>query len=249
MRPIEKKNVGDVVNLFDNIDGMKTIPHIVQEDYPEYGKARKVLLANLGNYCSYCECYLANGALLQTEHVQPKGLDKYKTLKTKWENFLLACATCNGKGNKGEKDVVLPEIHLPHINNTYKSLCYQPAGVVIANPKLNNDAKQHAEALITLIGLDKPDSETDFRCNVRRQTWDRAQLYLKQYEAGEYELDKMIDDIKERNCWSIWFTVFKGHDEVRKALIDEFTGTAAQCFDANNHYEPIDRNPGHVDPT
>lgn len=250
MRPVKKASVGDTINLFEHIDDMATVQHVVQEDYQYYGDARKVLLANLGNYCSYCECHFANGALLQTEHVQPQGLTengvlKYEHLKTKWTNFLLACATCNGKGNKGSKDVVLDEIHLPHRNNTFMSLCYKEAGVVIPNPELPEPSRTHAEALIKLVGLDKSDSETDFRCDVRRHTWDKAQIYLHKYENGEYSLDEMIADIKLRNCWSIWFTVFKGHDEVRKALIEEFPGTASECFDAANHYEPKPRNPAN----
>ena len=45
MRPVEKKNVGDVINLFEDIDDMKTLTHTVQDEYKDYGKARKVLLA------------------------------------------------------------------------------------------------------------------------------------------------------------------------------------------------------------
>ena len=49
----------------------------------------------------------------------------------------------------------------------------------------------------------------------------------------------MINTIKECCCGSIWFTVFKDHPEVRKELIDKFPGTAKDCFDPNNGYEPI----------
>ena len=66
-------------------------------------------------------------------------------------------------------------------------------------------------------------------------------MYLKKYEAGEYELGAMIEDIKERCCWSIWFTVFIEHEEVRKALVEEFPGTSRECFDEN--YMPKYRHP------
>ena len=130
--------------------------HTVQEDYKPYGKARPVLLANLGNYCSYCEDVFHSGTNLQTEHIQPKGLDvsgvkPYQELSTKWDNFLLGCATCNGKGNKGDKDVHLNDIHLPHRNNTYLSLLYKEAGVVIPNPVLKGNSLLHAQALIELV--------------------------------------------------------------------------------------------------
>ena len=252
MRPIVKKQVGETVYLYEDIFDMNTVAHAVESDYPDYGKTRKVLLANLGNYCSYCEYYFENGALLQTEHVQPKklqenGVLKYDNLKSKWTNFLLACATCNGKGNKGNKDVVLDNVHLPHRNNTYLSLCYKPAGVVTVNPNLAEPSRSHAQALIDLVGLDKGDSETDYRCTVRRHTWEKAQRLRKLYEKGDFTLDALIAYIKECHCWSIWFTVFRGHDEVRKALIEEFPGTCATCFDSKNHYDPIPRNTGKND--
>lgn len=237
MRPLAKKDAGDSIELYADIFDMDTITHTIKSDYKEYGKARKVLLANFGNYCSYCENYTANGATFQTEHVQPKGLQQYAHLKTAWSNFLLSCPTCNYK--KGETDVIYEDIHLPHRNNTFLSLVYKEAGVVEVNPILSSQSQSRAQALIELVKLGDPDSETDFRCGVRRHTWDKAQLFLKKYENGEYELNDMINTIKEYCCWSIWFTVFKDHPEVRKELIDKFPGTAKDCFDANNGYEPI----------
>ena len=245
MRPVKKKSVGEAINLFEHVDDIPTERHIVQDEYNPHNKARKVLLANLGNYCSYCETHFSNGALLQTEHVQPK--IRYRHLQYKWSNFLLGCGTCNGKGNKGDADVILEDVHLPHLNNTFLSLEYKEAGVVLANPNLMGVSKQHAEKLVELVGLDKPSTETDFRCDMRRRIWDRAQEYLKKYEAGEYKFFELIEDIKTRDCWSIWFTVFKEHNEVRQALLD-FPGTAKDCFDPNNHYEPIYRNPDQIDP-
>lgn len=247
MRPVEKLKVGDAIDLFEDIADIPTEKHIVQDEYNPYGDARKVLLANLGNYCSYCEAHFENGAILQTEHVQPKGLKengvlKYDHLKYKWSNFLLGCFTCNSKGNKGSKDVVLDAIHLPHLNNTFLSLIYKEAGVVLPNPALPPLSLKKAEALIDLIGLNKPSSETDYRCQARRQAWDKAQNCLKKYKDGKYKLDALIDYIKEVGHWSIWYTVFDGQNEVRKALLD-FPGTASSCFDAENNYRPIYRHP------
>lgn len=59
---------------------------------------------------------------------------------------------------------------------------------------------------------------------------------------------KICNTVKDKGQWSIWFTVFKGIDSVRARLISDFPGTCASCFDANNHYEPIERNPGSPDP-
>jgi len=242
MRPVNKKQIGESIALEDGTT------HVVQEDYLDYHDARPVLLANLGRYCSYCEDYFKSGTNLQTEHVQPKGLEvsgvkPYAGLATKWENFLLGCATCNGKGNKGSKDVELENIHLPHRNNTYLSLIYKEAGVVIPNPNLKGKSLSNSEALIKLVGLDKEDSDTDGRCGMRREAWQKAINYLDDYKNGDIQLNYLIDYIKIYGCWSIWFTVFIDFREVRQALVEQFPGTSRECFDGD--FNPIPRNPGN----
>lgn len=243
MRPVEKKNVGDSIMLEDGT------AVVVKEDYNPHQKARPVLLANLGHYCSYCETVVPVGSNMEVEHVQPQNYEEngvciYKHLRYKWSNFLLACHTCNGKSNKTNKNVVLGQVHLPHLNNTFKSLVYLPAGVVKVNPTLTGDSKKHAEELRCLVGFDK--TSGDDRIEARRYAWDRATELLQDYEEGEKNdkrLSDLIKTIKENGFWSIWFTVFRNHDEVRAAMIDAFPGTARNCFDPNNHYEPVDRNP------
>lgn len=237
MRPLEKKAVDDVITLEDG--SVVT----VRDNYNPHTEARPVLLANLGHYCSYCETWVQVGSNLEVEHIQPKGYpgNIYKHLQFKWSNFLLACHTCNGRGNKACQNVVLGEVHLPHLNNTFKSLEYHPAGVVKVNPILTGDSKTHAEELRRIVGFDK--YSNDDRIEARRNAWAVASEVLFDYENGNHELDKLVDAIKNYGFWSIWFTVFKNHDEVRSALIDSFPGTAKNCFDPNNHFEPIDRNP------
>ncbi len=242
MRPIEKKNVGDSIALEDSSIA------VVCDEYKPHTEARPVLLANLGHYCSYCETCVQVGSNIEVEHVQPRKYPKngpyiYQHLQYKWSNFLLACQTCNGRSNKTNKNVVLGEVHLPHLNNTFKSLEYHPAGVVKVNPVLTGDSKLHAEELRGLVGFDK--YSDDDRIEARRNVWRVASELLFDYENGNNELNKLIEIIKNYGFWSIWYTVFKNHDEVRAAMIDAFPGTAKNCFDPNNHYEPIDRNPGN----
>ena len=241
MRPVEKWVVGTQVVL-DNGN------YTIQSVYNPYDKAKELLLHNLGDYCSYCGKYDPQD--LQMEHIRPQSL--YPNLATKWDNFLLACATCNGKGNKGNKDVVIGECHLPHLNNTFMSFVYKSGGVIVVNPSLAEISRRNAEALYNLVGLGKLPSqdkkdEKDKRAKVRFEIWNTAVRYRKEFDEGRFNLDRLIDYIITSGGWSIWFTVFKGVDEVRKRLIDDFPGTAKNCFDANNHYEPIFRNPN--DPT
>lgn len=241
MRPVNKLSPGQYTAADGSVIEIKG-------SYSSYREAKPALIFNLGSYCSYCEESYHQERDLHVEHIQPKSIEEYKPLENEWSNFLLSCATCNGTDNKGAQDVVLGEIHLPHINNTFKSLVYMAGGVVEVNPNLNELAKRHAENLLNLIGLNKTAKTScpgDKRWMKRMTDWNLA---IRHKNKGT-DTNTIIDLVKARGGWSIGFTVFKGHDEVRKALIDEFTGTAAQCFDANNHYEPIDRNPGHVDPT
>lgn len=228
----------------------------IHEKYDPYQDAKPALVKNLGVFCSYCEDAYHQERDLQVEHVQPKGYEEngvkiYANLEKEWSNFLLSCATCNGSDNKDTKNVVLNECHLPHLNNTFKSLVYKAGGVVEVNPALAGIAYDHAKALIELVGLNKGPATSrrgDTRWKKRSKDWDKACEYRDKYKAGKIEIKNIIDLVYAGGGWSIWFTVFSGFDEVRKALLD-FPGTAKQYFDAANHYEPLDRNPGKADPT
>lgn len=62
-----------------------------------WGLSRGDLIANIGEYCSYCEMPI--GTSLAIEHQLPKS--DFPLLSLSWPNFLLACAVCNGhKSNK-----------------------------------------------------------------------------------------------------------------------------------------------------
>lgn len=60
-----------------------------------YGRARGDLIANIGQYCSYCEIPLA--ASLAVEHMLPKA--EFPLAALSWTNFLLACSKCNSYKN------------------------------------------------------------------------------------------------------------------------------------------------------
>ena len=65
--------------------------------FDEYGHARPYLIHQMGDYCSFCEMQLP--AALAVEHIQHK--DGKPGLEREWENFLLACPSCNStKGTK-----------------------------------------------------------------------------------------------------------------------------------------------------
>lgn len=245
MRPLEKWACGEHVL----IDGTEVA---ISSEYNPWRDAKPYLAHNFGIVCSYCEKAYAEARDLDVEHIQPKNLKdaagnlKYDQLKYKWSNFLLSCRTCNGSDNKGSKDVIYGQCHLPHLNNTFLSLVYKAGGVVIANPNLQGASFDNAKALLELVGLNKGPKDSrqgDTRWKTRFETWEKAERYLAKYNEGKTDIETIIDLVKAKGGWSIWFTVFKDRDEVRRALIDEFEGTAKNCFDPDNHYEPIPRNP------
>ncbi len=80
------------------------------KSYKPYTKANNDLEANLGSYCSYCEVFSSD---LEIEHVISQ--DQDDTLAHDWDNFLLACGKCNGKGGKSNKPVDFTTMHFPHL--------------------------------------------------------------------------------------------------------------------------------------
>lgn len=200
MRPVEKWNPEEDAHI--------------RATYDPYRDAKGDLCANLGTMCSYCEKAYADGRDLQVEHIQPKrykdakGDYIYAPLETAWSNFLLSCSTCNGPDNKDTKNVEYGKCHLPHLNNTFLSLCYKAGGVVDVNPALTGKSAANARALLELVGLDKgPQSSkpADKRWQIRSESWDMAVRYHGMYAAGEVRLETIIDLAKARGCWSIWF--------------------------------------------
>jgi len=242
MRPVSKLKPGDSVTLLDG-----TL-HEIQATYKPYQDAKYPLGANIGEFCSYCECPVTDAALA-VEHIQAKSLTKYAHLEFSWSNFLLACARCNGKDNKSNKDVVLTDIHLPHLNNTMLSIHYGQGGLIRIHPNLVVDSPEYkkAKALIELVGLDKcPAKLGDNRWRRRDIVWQLAMRFEDKYRQTKTTVEDIIELAKSRGFFSIWFTVFKNHPNVRAALIQNFVGTTVGCFDPQNNYNPIPRNPPNI---
>lgn len=244
MRPVNKLSCGQPYT--DDSGAILT----VKDTYKPYSLAKSPLCANFGLFCIYCETPAGCEPMLHVEHILPKdaGLG-YSHLEFKWENFLLSCPVCNNvKTNKiaGPQDC-----HYPHLNNTFLSLCYDRGGVVSVNPTLVGTSSAKAKKLLELVGLDRTpetSSAQDKRWMRRSEAWNIAERYRDRYDKGKVDIDLMIDYVKAKGYWSIWFTVFNGYDQVRQRLISDFPGTASQCFDPVNHFDPIERNPGSPDP-
>lgn len=202
--------------------------------FSAYGQARDPLIAAIGDFCSYCETALHS--TIDVEHVQPKkGVAGRPDLELAWENFLLACSTCNRA--KWHTPIVLNQYYWPDSENTFRAFTYavdeppEPAsGVTGVDPDV-------ARRMIELTGLDRkpghPDfSDRDRRFGKRKDAWGNALLALGMYRRGDVDPLGISLMAVPRGFFSVWMTVFQDYPEVRRVLIAEFKA-ASDCFDAN----------------
>ena len=239
MRPVQKKKPGEIIEYTNSMN--KNIFHIIKTKYNPYGDAKEPLIANIGSFCSYSEEY-KDLSDIHIEHILPKNTN---VAEYEWDNFLLSCCICNSC--KGKTIIDLETTHYPHRDNTYLDFIYEESGRVKINPNLPTNEYKKAQNLYNLVKLGRcpSDKETpsksDYRWRKRFETWNLAKDYLDDYNAGRLCIEHIINMVKSRGHWSIWFTVFKGHNRIRKALIEQIPGTCADCFDEDNNYEPIPR--------
>jgi hypothetical protein len=245
MRPIQKWAVGHI-----NPETKKAI----LEKYTPSNTARPDLEDNLGCYCGYCE---VRDTTPEVEHTVSKDQDTQKEKIYIWENFILACSRCNGRGNKGSKKVDFKTMYFPDRNNTFMAFTYEEGGCPTVNSSLSPEQKFKAQALMDLVGLDKRpkelqnpkypkfDGRMDKRWAHRRKAWEHAVKSLAEYEAGQVDAVGVANVAHWVGYFSVWFTEFMAHKTVKKALIDRFEGTALDCFDKD--YNPIPRNPNDLD--
>lgn len=236
MRPIKKWEHTDT-----------TIVPPINQFYNPYQDAKPDLERNIDVYCSYCERPAQDDAV-HVEHIQPKGLPKYTHLQFSWSNFLFGCARCNGADNKADKDVVFGNIHLPNLNNTAISISYGEGGFVEVNRTLKNQELTNAEALITLVGLDKRPGhpnhlQKDKRWDRRREVWEIAKRNLAKYELHKDE-QIILELARGYGFWSVWYHLFQNHILVKQLLVTNFRGTEPICFDSN--FNLIHRNPANA---
>lgn len=243
MRPIEKKQPGDVVQYKDSHG--QFIDHVVHQDYVEYSNAKLPLVGNLGRYCSYCEGLREIDAL-EVEHRVARNNGGSATA---WDNFLLCCKLCNTV--KSTKEIG-DDIHWPHLNNTFLDFVYDETGRVKVNPELSGISAIRARSLYNLVCLGRYNMDAtprDYRWQRRYETWNKAVSAKTKYEEGKWSVDDVISTAKITGYWSVWFTVFAGVDAILSRLISDFDGTCKSCFNADDHYKPVPRNPDNsIDP-
>jgi len=241
MRPIAKIQPGETVQYKDSRGII--IEHIVQREYVDYRIAKMPLVGCFDRYCVYCEGIQEVDAL-EVDHCIARHNGGSKTA---WGNYLLCCKLCNTVKSAKEVD---DNCHFPNHHNTFMDFVYDETGRVFVNPKLPEKSKIKAQNLYNLLRLGRDDADAtprDFRWQRRYESWNKAIDAKTKYEEGKWSEDDVIGKAKDTGHWSIWFTVFAGVDKILSRLILDFAGTCQSCFDPDNHYQPVPRNPQNID--
>jgi uncharacterized protein (TIGR02646 family) len=201
-----------------------------QATYTPYGNAKDDLFQAIGQFCSYCEREGYSSAL-DVEHIEDKNNNPDKQYD--WDNFLLGCKNCNPI--KGTKAISFDEILLPNLHNTFAIFSYLESGVIIINPKINDELKSKAQILINLVGIDRLPghakySTKDKRWTERKKAWELAKRYLSKFNKGKCDIETIKDLALNCGFWSIWMTVFEDHEDVKTLLVSSFPGTRSELF-------------------
>lgn len=215
-----------------------------------YENAQQPLTERLGEYCSYCERWIASG--IHVEHKRPKR--EYPETKFSWNNFLLACSNCNS--GKGHGQLNIEDYLWPDSDNTFLAFNYDSQGRVLPNKIHADSINQKIESTWLALGLNKhPDnqitgqqipSSKDKRWLHRQQAWQNAakrKVQLAEYDTPERRA-VIVEMAQQRGFWSVWMTVFKDDVDMRHRLIEAFPGTCPSCFDGDAH--PIPRPGGQI---
>jgi uncharacterized protein (TIGR02646 family) len=209
------------------------------EDFDNYRDAFPNLVSRMGFFCSYCERRIATN--LAVEHIQPKNLPQYEHLVGRWDNFLLGCVNCNS--TKLNRDVVFDELLLPDRDNTGHAYHYVEDGTIEISDLLSVDQAVLAEKTLWLTGLDKPISEVEDengqlvavdRVGQRMETWLIALMSRDELDASPSDglRRQVVLTALAQGYFSIWMSVFSDDVEMRTRFVNEFPGTATDCFDA-----------------
>ena len=199
--------------------------------YSPYRDARDDLIARLGDYCSFCGLSINNP---DVEHMTPKSLQP--TLKEHWHNFLLACTWCNS--TKGNKDTDALDPYWPDRDNTFRAFAILSGGRIKVNWRLGQAKQDRARVTADLVGLLRqpggPAAPTasDRRWLKRIAAWDLSVRWRDRIAQNDTPAlrDAVVDIARLTGFLGVWLRVFRDDQAMRAALIDAFTGTAADAF-------------------
>lgn len=209
----------------------------VMRVFAAYMHARPHLVERMGDYCSFCEMQLS--ASLAVEHIQHK--DGNPHLECSWDNFLLACPSCNStKGTKVDSEQDVARRLWPHVDRTFDAYVYETGGVVRIVSVSDASLVQRASATEEMVGLTRRPGKgltaaqvangSDNRWKKRREAWDDAISARTDLQEADTPAMRawIIKCAAARGFWSVWMTVFCDDPEMRQALCSTFRGTAVE---------------------
>lgn len=209
-----------------------------QGPFVKHEDAQQPLLEQLGEYCSYCERWIASA--IHVEHKKPK--HNYPAERLQWSNFLLSCSNCNS--GKGHGQIDLSEFVWPDTDNTLRAFQYDAEGRVFAKTGLSNGLDEKVRQTWLMLGFNRhPDqfvpgmikpTKKDHRWLHRRDAWRLATRLRTDLVANDTveRRASIIDMAIQRGMFSVWMAVFANDADICRRLIAAFPGTAVQCFDA-----------------
>ncbi|NLR63025.1 HNH endonuclease [Chitinophaga varians] len=230
-------------------------------EYTPWGKAKKVLISEIGSFCSFCEKYNSRSAL-HVEHIYGKkcinaaGVLIYDTLKHRWDNFLLACVNCNSV--KGNKDIALTNPYMPHINNLIHYITINTGGLIQIKAGLSATDTNGIRGFINLTGIDRVPGHSDYsdkddRWDTRLKVYDIVKRQYQKYTAANptTDLENIIQLARTNGFFSIWYYQFITYSEVINVLINgimingtlirPFPGIHLASFDPTNNFITLPR--------
>ena len=210
--------------------------------YSCYRDAKPHLIDRLGSHCSYCEGYREPTAL-DVEHIYPK--NGHPRHENSWDNFLIACESCNSKKNaylgSGRQRALHGRFLWPHIDNTARAFQYSSDGSITPATGLPKSVQKLAESTIAMVGaMADPAKAKNYdqlaiayaAAGIREEIWRLVQTTKTDYlKNPDVDRARYYAGLAVRiGHFSIWMEVFSDRPEFRHELISAFKADPA-CFD------------------
>lgn len=226
----------------------------------DYKSWRKALIDRIGAYCAYCNMPIKHA--LQVEHVVPKNPPAGYTVgdPLAWSNMLLACGPCNNA--KGNTPVDSITFYLPEEHNTHLPFVIVPHAtdakhaIVTERPGLNVNQFPKAQRTIALTELNATDERpniVDLRSRERKLAAITVNSTRNIYNLAAainpiLAAEHVVHVASRTGFFSLWYEEFMNEPLVMERLTDNtiIQGTATNCFDPANGYQPIPRNPANI---
>ncbi len=234
-------NLGPYCSYCEVFNSTAQVDHIVSQDQidkKKFPKEMKYLWENFISACSKCNGK-NNKTNIEVDFVKMYFLDRNNTFMafTYKEGGFVSVNPLLSANQKPKAEALMRLVGLDKFPIASQNTPY-------LNPK-----------------YPKFDGRNDKRWLHSKEAWEHAEMYLTKRNYRLYGTAHVIAHIRgtlkvprtlnriadRREFFSVWFTVFMAHKAVKKALIDRFEGTALDCFDGDDDYNPIPRNPKNLD--